>query len=181
MSEADEGLQLRSGRVVPTTLTPMLEGEDDSVVENVEELRARVIELEQKLAMSEQAVSDKDEELHAIRGALGSAKSEAAMDLDQARDEAEREKSELERELQGTIQSLKLQNERLHESLEECNSELKNQEVKPELNRLRGLENLRQTTRGVFGEDSEVREGAGYRERATLEFPHYYCVCSAWE
>ena len=52
------------------------------------------------------------------------------------RDEAEREKSELERELQGTIQSLKLQNKRLHESVEECNSELKSQEVKFELNRL---------------------------------------------
>ena len=70
MSEADEG---RSGTVV-TTVTPMLEGEDDSVVENVEELRACVIELEQKLAMSEQAVSDKDEEIHgAIRGALNRA------------------------------------------------------------------------------------------------------------
>ena len=114
MSKADEGLQLHSGRVL-TTMTPMLEeGEDDSVLESVEELCALVI----KLAMSEQAVCNKEKEVHAICGALESAKSETAMDLDQAREEAEWEKSELERELQRTIQSLKLQNERVHESPE---------------------------------------------------------------
>ena len=138
MSKADEGLQHRSGRVLTTVTLMLEEGEDDSVLESIEELRALVI----KLAMSEQAVCDKEKEVHTICGALESAKSETTMDLDQAREEAEWEKSELEHELQRTIQSLKLQNERLHESPEECNSELKNQEVKFELNWLQGLANL---------------------------------------
>ena len=87
MSEADEGLELRSGRVVAmATRTSESEG-----TENVDELRSRVHELEQKLVMSEQAVSDKDVELQAIREGLDSAKSEAATDLTLATEEAERE------------------------------------------------------------------------------------------
>ena len=58
MSEADKGLQLRSGRIV-TMATQESEGKQ--ITENVKELRSRVHELEQKLVMSEQAVNDKDE------------------------------------------------------------------------------------------------------------------------
>ena len=149
MSEADEGLQLRSGRIV-TMATQESEGEQ--IAENVEELRSRVHELEQKLAMSEQAVNDKDEELQAIREALDNAKSEAATDLTLAKEEAEREMCELERELRETIENLKRQNQGLQGDLEACSLDLRNQEVKFELNRLQGLENLRQT----FDREREV-------------------------
>ena len=81
MSEEDKGRRLRSGRVVKD-LTMSEESEGEQTGQNVEELRARVHELEQKLAMSEQAVDDKDEELQAIRAALESAKSEAAADVE---------------------------------------------------------------------------------------------------
>ncbi len=75
------------------------ESDGEQIAENVEELRSRVHELEQKLAMSEQAVNDKDKELQAIREALDNAKSEAATDLTLPKEEAEREMCELEREL----------------------------------------------------------------------------------
>ena len=57
MSEEDEGRRLRNGRVVNT----MSASEGKQIEKYVEELHARVHELEQKLAMSEQAVDDKDE------------------------------------------------------------------------------------------------------------------------
>ena len=117
MSEADEGLELRSGRVVAmATRTSESEG-----TENVDELRSRVHELEQKLVMSEQAVSDKDVELQAIREALDSAKSEAATDLTLAKEEAERERCELQR----AIKKLEMQNLGLREDLEEYSLNLK--------------------------------------------------------
>ena len=109
-------------------------------------------ELEQKLAMSEQAVNDKDEELQAICEALDNAKSEAATDLTLAKEEAEREMCELERELREAIENLKRQNQGLRGDLEACSLDLKNQEVKFELNRLQGLEKLRQT----FDREREV-------------------------
>ena len=144
-----KGLQLRSGRIV-TMATQESEGEQ--IAENVEELRSRVHELEQKLAMSEQAVNDKDEELQAIREALDNAKSEAATDLTLAKEEAEQEMCELERELWEAIENLKRQNQGLQGDLETCSLDLKNQEVKFELNRLQGLESLRQT----FDREREV-------------------------
>ena len=149
MSETDEGLQLRSGRIV-TMATQESEGEQ--IAENVEELRSHVHELKQKLAMSEQAVNDKDEELQAIREALDNAKSEAATDLTLAKKEAEREMCELEHELREAIENLKRQHQGLQGDLEACSLDLKIQEVKFELNRLQGLENLRQT----FDREREV-------------------------
>ena len=140
MNEEDEGRKLRSGRVVNT----MSESEGEQIEKNVEELHARVHELEQKLAMSEQAVDDKDEELQAVRAALENAKSEAATDVKLAREEERRKRNELEREFREAIKRLELQNQGLQESLDECGVELKNQEIKFELNRLQGLENVRQ-------------------------------------
>ena len=105
MSEADEGLELRSGRVVAMAMLTS-ESEGEQIAESVDELRSRVHELEQKLTMSKQAVSDKDEELQAIRKALDSAKSEAATDLTLAKEEAERERCELQR----AIEALEKQN-----------------------------------------------------------------------
>ena len=138
MSEADEGLELRSGRVVAMA-TPTSESEGEQIAENVDELRSCVHELEQKLTMSEQAVSDKDEELQAIRKALDSAKSEAATDLTLAKEEAERERCELQR----AIETLEKQNRGLRENLEEYSLDFKNQEVKFELARLQELESVR--------------------------------------
>ena len=62
MNEADEGLRLRSGRVVNT----MAKSEREQIEGNVEELHASAHKLKQKLAMSKQAVDDKDGELQAI-------------------------------------------------------------------------------------------------------------------
>ena len=139
MSEADEGLELRSGRVVAMA-TRTSESEGKQIVESVDELRSRVHELEQKLVMSEQAVSDKDVELQAIREALDSAKSGAATDLTLATEEAERERCKLQR----AIENLEMQNRGLKENLEEYSLDFKNQEVKFELARLQGLESVRQ-------------------------------------
>ena len=149
MSETDEGLQLHSGRIV-TMATQESEGEQ--IAENVEELRSLMHKLEQKLAMSKQAINDRDEELQTIREALDNAKSEAATDLTLAKEEAEREICEPERELREAIKNLKLRNQGLQGDLEACNLDLKNQEVKFELNRLQGLENLCQT----FDREREV-------------------------
>ena len=118
------------------------ESEGEQIVENVKELRSHMHELEQKLAMSEQAINDKDKELQAIREALDNAKSEAATDLTLAKEEAEREKRELDHEFREAIKNLKLQNQGLQGDLEVCSLDLKNQEVKFELNQLQGLENL---------------------------------------
>ena len=139
MSEADEGLELRSGRVVAMA-TRTSESEGKQIVESVDELRSRVHELEQKLVMSEQAVSDKDVELQAIRETLDSAKSGAATDLTLATEEAERERCKLQR----AIENLEMQNRGLKENLEEYSLDFKNQEVKFELARLQGLESVRQ-------------------------------------
>ena len=141
MSEADEGLRLRSGRFVSTMSD---KGEGKQIEGNVEELHARVHELEQKLAMSEQAVDDKDEELQAVRVALESAKSEAAVDIKLVSEEEKQKRSELKREFGETVKRLEVQNRELQERLDECGVELKNQEMRFELNRLQGLENLRQ-------------------------------------
>ena len=89
MSEEDEGVRLRSGRVVM-----MAENEGrEQIEESVKELHARVLELQQKLAISEQAVDDKNEELQAIREALESAKSEAAADVELVREEEKAEEN----------------------------------------------------------------------------------------
>ena len=61
MSEEDEGLALRSERIVTMVES---EGNWEQIEESVEELHARVLELQQKLAISEQAVEDKNEELN---------------------------------------------------------------------------------------------------------------------
>ena len=128
-----------------TSLATMSEeSEGEQGKKNVEELRTRVHELKQKLAISEQAVDDKDEELQAIHAALESAKSEAAMDVELVREEERQKRKELERGLRETIKSLELQNQGLHEGLEESSLELKNQGMKFELSWLQGLENVRQ-------------------------------------
>ena len=87
MSEAEDGLQLRNGRVVVTETLMEESVSDGERTDNVEEMHSHVHELEQKLAMAEQAVNDKDEELLAMREALENAKSEAATDLTLAREE----------------------------------------------------------------------------------------------
>ena len=89
------------------------ENEGEQTRENVEELRTHMHELEQKLAMSEQAVDDK--ELQAIRTALESAKSEAVMDVELLREEEKWKRNELECELRETTKRLEVQNQGLHE------------------------------------------------------------------
>ena len=66
-TDVDEGLELRIGRVVEIAM-PTSESGGKQIVENVE-LRSRVHKLEQKLAMSEQAVSDRRRATGYSRGA----------------------------------------------------------------------------------------------------------------
>ena len=84
--------------------------------------------------MTEQAVNDKDEELQAICEVLDNAKSEAAMDLTLAKEEAEREKHKLKREFREAIENLRLQNQGLQGDLEAYSLDLKNQVVRFEPN-----------------------------------------------
>ena len=58
MSEEVEGVRLRSGRVV---MMAENKGGWEQIEESAKELHAHVLELQQKLAISEQAVDDKNE------------------------------------------------------------------------------------------------------------------------
>ena len=138
MSKEDEGLRLHSGRVV------MMSENEGVREESVEELHACVFELQQKLAISEQAINHRNEELQAIREALESAKSEADSDVELVREEEKQKRIELEHDFRETIKSWEQQNQVLQKSLEECSAELKNQEIKLKLIRLQGLEKVRQ-------------------------------------
>ena len=153
MSEADEERRLRSGKVV-VNLVPIIEKmEDDEQIEaDVQELRGCVNELQQKLAMSEQAVNDKDEELRTVSEAMERAESKAATDLEQAREVAKQERSEPEHEHREVIKSIELQIQRLREHAKECAEELTNREVKFEISRLQGLETVKQN----FDREREV-------------------------
>ena len=80
-------------------------GVQEQIEESAEELHARALELQQKLAISEQAVDDKNKELQAIREALESAKSKAAADVELVQEEEKQKRIELEHDFRETIKS----------------------------------------------------------------------------
>ena len=106
----------------------------------VEELGAQIRELRQKLAMAEQAVNDKEEELKDLHQALERAKEESRIDL-------EREKQawiEADRASKRKIAELEEQVTDLGGYANECKEEMAKQEMKAEMARLRSVEFLRE-------------------------------------
>ena len=99
---------------------------DEKTGSGVEELRAQIQELQQKLVMAKQAVNDKEEELRNLRKAMEDAKDDAKMDLQRERkawNESNRANKEEIAELQEQI-------EHLNGYVGECKEALAQQEGK---------------------------------------------------
>lgn len=95
---AYEGKKLRSGKIVSSPVrlerrevapAEMHEEDGETSDRSVEELKAHVDELQQKLSMAESAIDDKDAELHvrAVRDAQKRAKEETEIDFREAEKE----------------------------------------------------------------------------------------------
>ena len=145
-------LELRSGTVLRFS-PPQTEPETMSDSETVTAEAAQVLELQQKLALAEQAVNEKDlrlkeavsklEQVEEKANELEQAKKEAVIDLSEAREALEQAEEKFGAERSELIGRLG----ELEKSLEECSErarcELEGQGMKMELEKLRELEALR--------------------------------------